>query len=292
MSGRLSPRNAFVAGVITILALVPVYAEATGNTFMVSLFTRIVILAIAAVSLNLIMGFGGMVSFGHAVYLGIGGYAVGILAKEGIDSGLLLFFNELVRLLWGPAGLTLSLPPEMLSAVEVLPGVYYPLYRLVIILATLTVALLLYALVMRTRIGMLIRAGASNREMVGALGVNIKLLYTLVFGLGAALAGFAGMMQAPLAFVQIGMGQNILILAFVVIIIGGIGSIRGAFVAAIIVGIIDTIGRAFLPDLIRHFVSYSAGSSAGPALSSMLIYTLMAAVLVFRPEGLFPAARR
>ena len=154
--------------------------------------------------------------------------------------GLLIFFNELVRLIWGPAGLTLSLPAEMLTAVQVLPGIYYPLYRLVIILATLAVALLLYFLVMRTRIGMLIRAGASNREMVGALGINIKLLYTLVFGLGAALAGFAGMMQAPLAFVQIGMGENILILAFVVIIIGGIGSIRGAFVAAIIVGMIDT----------------------------------------------------
>src|SRR5207245_2483143 len=123
------------------------------------------------------------------------------------------------------------------------------------LLATLAVALLLYVLVMRTRIGMLIRAGASNREMVGALGVNIKLLYTLVFGLGAGLAGFAGMMQAPLSFVQIGMGENILILAFVVIIIGGIGSIRGAFVAAIMVGTIDTIGRAFLPDLMRHFVS-------------------------------------
>src|SRR5260370_320203 len=146
---------------------------------------------------------------------------------------------------------------EMLSAVQVLPGVYYPLYRLVIILATLAVALLLYVLVMRTRIGMLIRAGASNREMAGALGVNIKLLYTLVFGLGAALAGFAGMMQAPLSFVQIGMGENILILAFVVIIIGGIGSIRCAFVAAMLVRIIDTIGRAFLPDLMRNFVSYS-----------------------------------
>ena len=140
----------------------------------------------------------------------------------------------------------------MLTAVQVLPGVYYPLYRLVIIVATLAVALLLYVLVMRTRIGMLIRAGASNREMVGALGVNIKLLYTLVFGLGAALAGFAGLMQAPILTVQIGMGENILILAFVVIIIGGIGSIRGAFVAAIIVGLIDTIGRAFLPDLLRH----------------------------------------
>ncbi len=204
--------------------------------------------------------------------------------------GLLLFFNELVRLIWGPEGRTISLPPEMLTAVEVLPGIYYPLYRLVIILATLAVALLLYILVMRTRIGMLIRAGASNREMVGALGVNIKLLYTLVFGLGAALAGLAGMIQAPISFVQIGMGENILILAFVVIIIGGIGSIRGAFVAAIIVGLIDTIGRAFLPDLMRTFVSYSAGSSAGPALSSMMIYMLMAVVLVFRPEGLFPAS--
>jgi branched-chain amino acid transport system permease protein len=206
--------------------------------------------------------------------------------------GLLIFFNEFVRLIWGPEGQTISLPSEMLTAVQVLPGVYYPVYRLVIIAATLAVGLLLYVLVMRTRVGMLIRAGASNREMVGALGINIKLLYTLVFGLGAALAGFAGMMQAPISFVQIGMGENILILAFVVIIIGGIGSIRGAFVAAVIVGLIDTMGRAFLPDLVRHFVSYSAGSSAGPALSSMLIYTLMAAILVFRPEGLFSASSK
>jgi branched-chain amino acid transport system permease protein len=206
--------------------------------------------------------------------------------------GLLLFFNELVRLVWGPAGMTLPLPSQMLTAVEVLPGVYYPLYRLVIILSTLAVALLLYLLVMRTRIGMLIRAGASNREMVGALGVNIKLLYTLVFGLGAALAGFAGLMQAPILTVQIGMGENILILAFVIIVIGGIGSIRGAFLAAIFVGMIDTLGRAFLPDLLRMILSSSAASTAAPALSSMLIYLLMAIVLVVRPEGLFPAAKR
>jgi branched-chain amino acid transport system permease protein len=204
--------------------------------------------------------------------------------------GLLLFFNELVRLVWGPAGMTLPLPSQMLTAVEVLPGVYYPLYRLVIILSTLVVALLLYLLVMRTRIGMLIRAGASNREMVGALGVNIKLLYTLVFGLGAALAGFAGLMQAPILTVQIGMGENILILAFVVIIIGGIGSIRGAFIASILVGLIDTVGRAFIPDLLKLFLSSHAASTAGPGLSSMLIYLLMAVVLIVRPEGLFPAA--
>jgi branched-chain amino acid transport system permease protein len=206
--------------------------------------------------------------------------------------GLLLFFNELVRLIWGPAGMTLSLPSAMLTAVQIIPGVYYPLYRLVIILVALAVAALLYFLVMRTRLGMLIRAGASNREMVGALGVNIKLLYTLVFGLGATLAGFAGLMQAPILTVQIGMGENILILAFVVIIIGGIGSIRGAFVAAIVVGLIDTLGRAFLPDVLRSMLSTNAALTLAPAISSMSIYMLMAAVLVFRPEGLFPAASR
>ena len=204
--------------------------------------------------------------------------------------GLLLFFNELVRLIWGPAGMTLSLPTEMLNAVEVLPGLFYPLYRLVIIGVTLAVALIMYLLIMRTRLGMLIRAGASNREMVGALGVNIKLLYTMVFGLGAALAGFAGLMQAPILTVQIGMGENILIAAFVVVTIGGIGSIRGAFVASLLVGLADTIGRAFVPDLLHAFLSESASSSLGRALSSMMIYLVMALVLIARPEGLFPAA--
>jgi branched-chain amino acid transport system permease protein len=206
--------------------------------------------------------------------------------------GILIFFNDLVRLIWGPAGMTLSLPSEMLNAVQVIPGIYYPVYRLVIIAVALAVGALLYFTVMRTRLGMLIRAGASNREMVGALGINIKLLYTLVFGMGAALAGFAGLMQAPILTVQIGMGENILILAFVVIIIGGVGSIRGAFVASILVGLIDTIGRAFVPDILRSVLSASSASTLGPALASMLIYMLMAGILVFRPEGLFPAATR
>src|SRR3954451_18782091 len=243
---------------------------------------------------------GAVLALGATILVGMAVEVVAIRRLYGRDHldhvlgtfGLILFFNEAVRLVWGAGGLTLPLPAQMLTAVQVLPGVFYPLYRVVIIGATLAVALLLYVMVMRTRVGMLIRAGASNREMVGALGVNIKLLYTLVFGLGAALAGFAGLMQAPILTVQIGMGENILILAFVVIIIGGIGSIRGAFVAAVIVGLIDTVGRAFLPDVMRTFLSYSAGSSAGPALSSMMIYLLMAAVLVFRPEGLFPAASK
>ena len=206
--------------------------------------------------------------------------------------GLILFFNELVRLIWGPAGLSLPLPMWLIYPVEIMPGFFYPTYRVAIIVTALVVALFLYILVMRTRLGMLIRAGASNREMTGALGVNINLLYTLVFGLGAALAGLAGLMQAPILTVQIGMGENILILAFVVIIIGGIGSVRGAFVAAILVGLIDTIGRAFLPDLLRLVLSSRGASTVAPAMSSMMIYLLMAIVLVLRPEGLFPVASK
>ncbi|MGB9365635.1 MAG: branched-chain amino acid ABC transporter permease [Xanthobacteraceae bacterium] len=206
--------------------------------------------------------------------------------------GLILFFNEAVRLIWGPAGMNLALPMWLNTAVQVIPGIYYPAYRLSIIAVALTVAVFLYALVMRTRIGMLIRAGASDREMVGALGVNIKLLSTLIFGIGAALAGLAGLMQAPILTAQIGMGENILIVTFVVIIIGGIGSIRGAFIASIFVGLTDTIGRAFLPDLLKLVLSPAGASTAGPALSSMLIYLVMAVILIVRPEGLFPASSK
>lgn len=206
--------------------------------------------------------------------------------------GLILFFNELVRMIWGPAGLSLPLPIWLIYPIEILPGLFYPTYRVTIIVVALLVALFLYVLVMRTRLGMLIRAGASNREMAGALGVNINLLYTAVFGLGAILAGLAGLMQAPILTVQIGMGENILILAFVIIIIGGIGSIRGAFIAAVLVGLIDTIGRAFLPDLLRLVLSSRGASTVAPAMSSMMIYLLMAIVLVLRPEGLFPVTNK
>jgi branched-chain amino acid transport system permease protein len=206
--------------------------------------------------------------------------------------GLILFFNELVRLIWGPAGMNLTLPPWLNTAVQIFPGVQYSMYRLSIIVVALAVAFALYLVIMRTRVGMLVRAGASNREMTAALGINIKLLYTVVFGIGAALAGLAGLMQAAILTAQIGMGENILILAFVVIIIGGIGSIRGAFVASILVGLIDTVGRAFLPDLLKAALSPAAASTVAPALSSMLIYLIMAVVLVVRPEGLFPAASK
>lgn len=217
-----------------------------------------------------------------------------LYARDHLDQvlatfGLILFFNELVRIVWGPAALFSDIPPFLQGQVEIIPGAPYPAYRLAIIGVGLAVALALYLIVSRTRMGMLIRAGASNREMAGALGVNIKLLFTLVFGLGAAFAGLAGMMTGPITTVEPGMGDPILILAFVVIIIGGIGSVRGAFVAAILVGLVDTIGRAFLPQFFRLFVADSTADAVGPAVASMLIYILMAAVLFFRPQGLFPA---
>ena len=206
--------------------------------------------------------------------------------------GLILFFDEAVRLIWGADGMSLPLPSWLNRSIQILPGFQYSAYKLSIIVVTLVVAAFLYVLVMRTRIGMLIRAGASNREMVGALGVNIKLLYTLVFGLGAVLAGLAGLMQAPILTVSIGMGENILILAFVITVIGGIGSVRGALVAALLVGFIDTLGRSYLPNFLNLILSPAAASTAAPALSSMLIYLLMAVVLIVKPEGLFSAGQK
>ena len=203
--------------------------------------------------------------------------------------GLILFFNEVVRIIWGPVSLYSGLPDYLSGQVEIIPGAPYPVFRLLIIAVGLAVAGIIYIIVAHTRLGMLIRAGASNNEMVGALGVNIKSLFTFVFALGAVFAGLAGMMLGPLTSVEPGLGEPLLILAFVVIIIGGIGSIRGAFIAAIVVGMADTVGRVFLPVLLRAFVSDAAADTAGPALASMLIYILMAAILVIRPQGLFPA---
>jgi branched-chain amino acid transport system permease protein len=205
--------------------------------------------------------------------------------------GLILFLNELARIIWGAAPLNMAVPGFLSGRVELIPGITYPVYRLALICLGLLVALLLYLLVAKTRLGMLIRAGASNREMVEALGVDIRLLFTGVFGLGAMLAGLAGMAVGPLLSVEPAMGDNVLILALVVVVIGGIGSIRGSFVAAVLVGLVDTIGRAFLPGILVTILPRTVANAVGPALASMLIYLLMAAVLLFRPQGLFPAAR-
>jgi branched-chain amino acid transport system permease protein len=203
--------------------------------------------------------------------------------------GLILFFNELVAILWGRAALYTTLPAWLSGQIEIVAGLNYPTYRAAIIVVGLAVAAGLWYVVTRTRLGMLIRAGASNRTMVAALGVNIRLLYTVVFGFGAALAGLAGLMAGPIFTVQPGMGEDVLIEVFVVIVIGGIGSIRGALAGALIVGMVDTLGRAFLKPILGTVISPTAAEAAGPALASMLIYLLMAAVLAVRPAGLFPA---
>ena len=192
-------------------------------------------------------------------------------------------------MIWGAQPIALNPPPALAGPVELLPGFSYPAYRLFIIGVGLAVALLLYLLVTRTRYGMQVRAGASNREMALAMGVDVRRLFTAVFALGAALCAVAGGLLGPLLAVQVGMGESILILAFVVIVIGGIGSIRGALLGALLVGVVDTAGRALIPPLFAAVLGADAAASAAPALASILIYVLMAAVLFFRPQGLFPA---
>jgi branched-chain amino acid transport system permease protein len=206
--------------------------------------------------------------------------------------GIILFLNHAVRVIWGAAPLTLPVPDFFTGTVVLMDGQLYPVWRLVIIASGLVVAAGLYGLVSFTRIGMLVRAGATNARMVSALGVNIKRLFMIVFGFGTMLAGFAGIMIAPIISVEPGMGDNILILAFVVIVIGGIGSIRGAFVAALLIGLVDTLGRSFSIDILRLIMGPSPARMAGPAIASMLIYVLMAIVLYVRPAGLFPTRGR
>ena len=180
---------------------------------------------------------------------------------------LILIANEAVRWIWGPAALMLN-PPEALSGPVEIGGFFYPAYRLVIIAFGLAIAGLLYLLVAKSRVGMWVRAGAANREMTEALGINVRGLFTAVFVFGAALCALAGGLLGPLLAVQVGMGESVLILAFVVIIIGGIGSIRGALVGSLIVGTVDTLGRALLPTLLRATLPADAASTLGPALAS------------------------
>ena len=202
--------------------------------------------------------------------------------------GLILFFNELIRIGFGPAALFSDLPDLLSGFVHILPDTPYPMFRLVVIFVGLACALGIHFLVSHTRIGAMVRAGANNEAMTAALGINIKLLRRMLFAAGACFAGVAGMMLGPLSAVEPGMGEPLLILSLVVIIIGGIGSVRGAFVAAVLVGVVDTMGRVLLPVILRSFMGQAAADGAGPALASMMVYILMSLVLVVRPTGLFP----
>lgn len=202
--------------------------------------------------------------------------------------GLILVLSTGAHLIWGPQGIAVPLPQWLRGQVQWGESLVLPTYRLLIIGAGLAAAAGLFWLVNHTRLGMLIRAGASNRRMVSALGINIELLFAAVFALGAVLAGLAGMLVAPITEASLGMGNSIIITAFVVIIVGGIGSMKGAFIAALLIGLIDTLGRAFLDSLFKLFMSADAAENSAPAISAMLIYLIMAIVLALRPQGLFP----
>jgi len=201
---------------------------------------------------------------------------------------LILIFSEGTRWLFGSFPLYLSLPPLLAGAVHLPGGITYPLFRLVIIAIGALIALGLWLLITRTRLGIRIRAGEADREMISALGVDIGALYTAVFALGAALAGMAGALVGTLQSVQVGMGEPVLILAFVTVVIGGIGSIKGAFIGALVVGMTDTLGKALLPIILQPLIGTNAGP-VGAALASVLIYLVMAAVLIVRPQGLYGA---
>ncbi|WWR48163.1 branched-chain amino acid ABC transporter permease [Roseovarius sp. S88] len=202
---------------------------------------------------------------------------------------LILIFSEGTRWVFGSFPLFLDIPDYLSGPITLPGGIEYPLYRLALIVVGLLVAAGLWWLTARTRIGIQIRAGENDREMIAALGVNISALYTLVFALGAALAGLAGALVGAIQSVQVGMGEPVLILAFVVIVIGGIGSIKGAFIGAILVGLTDTLGGIFLPELFKLFMEGGAATQTGSALASMAVYILMGLVLIWRPTGLFGA---
>jgi branched-chain amino acid transport system permease protein len=219
-------------------------------------------------------------------------YQRGHLEQVLATFGVILLLNQGVKIIWGAAPLNMPVPDLLSASVPLMDGLRYPVYRFAILAAGLAVAAGLYLFVNHTRVGMLVRAGASDSAMVSALGVDIKRLFMIVFGFGAMLAGFAGVMVAPILSVEPGMGDQILILAFVVIVIGGIGSVRGAFVAALLVGVIDTLGRSFMTDALRLVFAAPTARVIGPALASMAIYLLMAVVLAVRPAGLFPARGR
>lgn len=205
--------------------------------------------------------------------------------------GLVLLMNELARTLWGPQPLFLTVPAALSGTVDIL-GMQYSAYRFAIVGLGILVVLGLHALINKTRAGMLVRAGAQNAPMVGALGVNIKVLNAALFALGAALAGLAGGVAAPIVSVQMGMGESILILTLVVIVVGGIGSVQGSFYAALIIACVDTLGRSFLPLILRETMSRELANAAGPALASMLVYVVMAFILSVRPQGLFPTGAK
>ena len=280
------------AGLTLIFGVMGLINLAHGSLYMIGAFCAAAVAGLTgSFLLGLVAALAGAAAAGALIELVV---IRRLYARDHLDQvlatfALILIFSEGTRWLFGSFPLFLDVP-EALSGPVALPfGILYPTYRLAIIAVGLAIAAALFWLIGRTRLGIQIRAGENDREMIAALGVDIDRLYTVVFALGAALAGLAGAMVGAIQSVQVGMGEPVLILAFVVIVIGGIGSIKGALVGALLVGLTDTLGRIFLPEILKLVMEPSAATQTGAALASMAIYVLMAGVLVWRPTGLFGA---
>jgi branched-chain amino acid transport system permease protein len=280
------------AGLTLIFGVMGLINLAHGSLYMIGAFcAAAVAAATGSFALGLVAALTGAAAAGALIELVV---IRRLYARDHLDQvlatfALILIFSEGTRWLFGSFPLYLDVPDALSGPVSLPGGIQYPLYRLTLILIGLAVAAGLFVLIARTRIGVQIRAGENDREMISALGVDIDRLYTFVFALGAALAGLAGALVGAIQSVQVGMGEPVLILAFVTIVIGGIGSIRGALVGALLVGLTETLGSVFLPELFKLFMSPSEATQTGASLSSMAIYILMAAVLIWRPTGLFGA---
>ncbi|MBC7434031.1 MAG: branched-chain amino acid ABC transporter permease [Rubritepida sp.] len=278
------------AGLTLVFGIMGVINLAHGSLYMIGAFAAALV-AQAAGSwwLGLLAGVAAAAITGMLIELVV---LRRLYARNHLDQvlatfGLILFFNQGITILFGRQPLMVALPAGFQGSIEIWPGIPYPSFRLLVIAVGLLVAAGLWFLIQRTRAGMLVRAGATHREMVRALGVDVRLLYTLVFGLGALLAGLAGVMTGPIGNVQVGMGEQILILTFVVVVIGGIGSVRGALLGALLVGVVQTLLSGFVPGWLRQVMPGSEADALGAALSSMGVYVLMAVVLLWRPRGLF-----
>lgn len=281
------------AGLTLIFGVMGILNLAHGSMYMVGAY------AAASIAESTHSFFAGV--FGGALAAGVFGLMVEILIirrlyqREHLDQvlatfGVLLFTNEAVAIVFGRSPLFMPVPDWAAEPIEILPGLPYPQYRLLVMVAAVLIAILLWQLIARSRIGMQVRAGATHREMVSALGINIHRLYTVVFGIGALLCGVAGALIGPLRSVQIGMGEDVLILTFVVIVIGGIGSLRGALAGALLVGLTDTLSRAVLGPYFMAWYGGSGGAAFAAGLSSIMVYLAMILVLLVRPSGLFPAS--
>lgn len=277
------------AGLTLIFGIMGVINLAHGSLYMIGAYAAALVAAHT--------GSVGLALFGGVTAAAVGGIVIEFVVvrrlyeRDHLDQvlatfALILIINQGANMLFGRQPLFVAMPAALSGSVTLLPGLVYPVYRLLVIVLGLSVAAGLFLLIHTTRIGMLVRAGATHRQMVRALGVNVGRLYTLVFGLGALLAGLAGVIAGPITAVQVGMGEQVLILAFVVVVIGGLGSVRGAFFGSLAAGLVDTMSRAFLPMLLRQAMSGSNADALASGLSWISIYLLMALVLLVRPQGL------